>query len=369
MRTDTASRLYRFTFVLILTLAALGAFLFIVQDFVLDIALAAILAGIIDPLFRRSLPLFRGWRGLAAAVAVVAAILSVLLPLVAIIALVGSDAVQMSEAAMAWVARAVANPEVVRSQLPDWFVQAKWLDAALAAVGAHAADIVGAVAGFLSRNVSSVTQGTLRFFLDFAIVAFALAHFLNNGPKLVEHLIHRIPVARSEAHAIVDRTLSTTAATLKSIVVIGAAEGFMFGTAVALVGIGHPWFWGGVAAITSTIPAVGSTVVWIPAAVYLLLSSQAAAAVAFSFLSVVVVTMIDNAIRIAIVGRGATIPGFLVFISTLGGLMVLGAPGLLIGPVVTAVLIGVLDVYHAVLKSSGLSGEAEPAVIDLDRSA
>lgn len=364
MRTDTPSRLYRFTFVLIVTLAALAAFLFIIQAFILDIALAAILAGIIDPLFRRSLPAFGGRRGLAAATAVVVAMLSVLLPLVVIVALVGSDAVQLSEAAVAWVKRVVAEPEIVRGQLPEWRVQAKWLGATLAAVSAHAADIIGAVAGFLSRNVSTVTQGTLRVFLDFFIVAFALLHFLRNGPELVEHLIYRIPVARSEAHAIVDRTLSITAATLKSIVVIGATEGVTFGTAVALVGMGHPWFWGTVAAIASTIPAVGSTVVWAPAAVYLILTNQAAAAVGFAFFGVVVVTMIDNAIRIAIIGHSATIPSFLVFISTLGELMVLGAPGLLIGPVITSVLIGVLDLYHAVLKSSGLSSEAGQTIVD-----
>lgn len=359
MPTDSANHLYRVTFILILTLAVAAAFLIVIRAFVLDILLAAIFAGTIYPLFEKSLPVFGGRRAVAAIVVVVISILAVALPLSAIVTLVGSEAIQSSEAAIAWIRQTVAHPQQLLALLPDWLVQAKWLQTAISSFTTHIADIINALSGFLSRSLSSVTHGAIRFFLDLLVMSFALSYFLQHGPVLVEHLIDRIPVARAEARVVVDKALLITAATLKSIVVAGTAQGVLIGIAFAIVGIGQPWFWGTVMAVMTTVPVLGSGAVWAPAAIYLVLTGHTAAGVGLALWGLVVVSIVDESIRIYVVGRGAALPNFLVFVSTLGGLTVLGPPGLLIGPVLAGVLLGVLDLYQTVLKSSGLSNDPE----------
>ncbi len=239
-------------------------------------------------------------------------------------------------------------------------------------MAAHAADIVREVAAFLSRNASAVTQGAIRFLLDAFVVGFAFLYFLSEGPTLVKHFINQIPIARSEARAIVDRTLAITSAALKSIVIVGAVQGALVGLGFAVAGLGQPWFWGTVAAVASTVPAVGAGIVWLPAAIYLLIIHKYAAGIGLLLWGGLVISSIDNLLRIYIIGRSATIPAFLVFVSTLGGLFVIGPPGVLIGPALTGVVIGVLDLYQSVLKSSGLSNEVaavERVVLEDERSA
>src|SRR4051812_792343 len=85
---DRATRLIRFTYVLILTVVVAGAFLRLIGDFLIDIVLAIIFAGLLHPLLEKSLPRFRGRRDIAAAAIVVAAILVVALPLAGIVAIV-----------------------------------------------------------------------------------------------------------------------------------------------------------------------------------------------------------------------------------------------------------------------------------------
>jgi predicted PurR-regulated permease PerM len=90
-----------------------------------------------------------------------------------------------------------------------------------------------------------------------------------------------------------------------------------------------------------------------------MLSGHMAAGIGLLAWGVCVVGVVDNVIRLHIIGRQAALPDFIVFVSTLGGLIVLGAPGVLIGPVLAGVVMGVLDLYQLVLHSSGISNELE----------
>ena len=354
MPNSKAHRVYRFSYVLILTLAVAAAFFTLIRDFLIDIVLAAIFAGLLYPLFERSLPRFGGRQGLAAAAIVIFAVLIAGLPLAAIVAIVGAEAVQLSEASLAWLRSTVAHPETLFALLPDRLVRSEDAKTAIAFINGHIADIVNALAHFMAVRLSALTLGAGRVLLDLFVISFGMVYFLQSGTAIVERLMERIPVTNAEAHVIVDKTLRLTAAALKGIVFVGTAQGILIGLGFAVAGIGQPWFWGAVAAVASTVPAVGSGLVWAPAALYLVLTGHALTGMLLALWGWLSVLVGDTLLRLRSVGKSAAIPGFLVFISTLGGLSVLGPPGILIGPVLAGTLLGVLDLYSSVLKSSGL---------------
>jgi predicted PurR-regulated permease PerM len=246
------------------------------------------------------------------------------------------------------------HPQSIIPMLPGGFARADSHRAAIASFTAHLADAVNALSSILSRWLMSATRGAVSLFFDLFVILFALPYFLQSGPALVERVMERIPVSRAEARTIVDKTLKTTASTLRGIVVVGTAQGVLIGTGFEVAGIGQPWFWGTIAAAASSVPGFGSGLVWAPGALYLLLTGHIAAGIGLAAWGIAVVLIADDWLRAVIVGRGAAIPAFLVFISTLGGLTVLGPAGILIGPVLAGTLIGVLNLYYAVLRSSGL---------------
>ncbi|MFZ1992311.1 MAG: AI-2E family transporter, partial [Alphaproteobacteria bacterium] len=272
--------------------------------------------------------------------------------------------IQLSERTVFWVRQSIAHPEPLLAQMPDWIANAPWLQPAISSVKSHVAEIVTTLSGFLSRQISSITHLTIFFLLDTFVTLFAFVYFLHRGPTLVNHLIERIPVAPSEARAIVDRTLTTTSAALKSIVIVGSAQGMLIGFAFAVIGIGQPWFWGTMAALASTVPGLGSGLVWLPAAAYLIVTGDITAGIGLVLWGAVVIAVADNLLRVYIVGRGASLPTFLVFISTLGGLTAFGPAGILVGPVLVGVLLGVLDLYQSVLRSSGLANAFASSPLD-----
>lgn len=354
MEIDQAKRFYRFGFVLILTVGACGVFLFVIQVFIVDIFLAAIFAGLLTPLFRKISRLLDGREGMACAAIVVVGLLAVVFPLAAIMTIVVSEAVQVSGSVVAWIQNGIARPASAMEVLPRAIVESKEFSETVGWFSSHAAGAIGALSDYLSSSVSLVLRGVGRLFLDVFVITFALAYFLRRGPMLIAQLEERIPLARPEAQAIVDRTLKITAATLRSVVIGGAADGALIAIGFALTGVGQPLFWGAVAIVASQTPVLGCAVLWIPAAAYLLLTGHALAALGLALWGTLINVVVDNSLRAYIVGRGAAIPAFLALVSTLGGIAVFGVAGILIGPVLIGLTIGILDLYQQALKSSGL---------------
>jgi predicted PurR-regulated permease PerM len=361
MPNDSVNQRYRFTFVVVLTLAVLAGFLVVIEKFLLDILLAAIFAGMLQPLFRRALRVCRRRRTLAASIVVAITVIAVAIPLLGVLALVGSEAVQISKDVVTLAQQTVDRPPAWKTIIPNWLVPKEWLQRGIIELESRIGDVVRVVAGFLSRSVSSVTQGAIDLLLHLFVVFFGIFYFLHDGRKLIDGLIDRIPLGREETRTLVDKTLLITSATLKSIVAVGIVQGTLVGMAFVATGIGRPWFWGAVVAVSSVVPALGAPIVYVPAAIYLLLSGKTVAGIGIALWGAAVVGTIDNVLRIYIVGRGAALPDFVVFISTVGGLIVLGVPGLLVGPILAGLLLGVLDLYQRVLHSTGISNEPPEA--------
>ena len=359
MPSETASQRYKFTFVLLLTLAAFVAFLIIIQNFILDILLATIFAGMLVPALRRTLRLCKGRRTLAVSLVVGGTVLAVALPFLAVMALVGSEALEISGGIVHWAQQTVSHPYRLVKIVPDWLIPDSWVQSAITQLRTRIGDVIQLVSGFLSRSVSSITQGAIDFFLHLFVIFFGMFYCLHDGPKLIRGVIDRIPLNREEASTLVGRSLLITSATLKSIIVVGIVQGALVGIAFYIVGLGQPWFWGAVVAVLSAIPALGAPIVYVPAAVYLLINGHTGAGIFMALWGAGVVGVVDNVLRLYIIGRGAALPDFVVFVSTVGGLIVLGPAGLLIGPVLAGVLIGVLDLYQLVLHSTGISNDPD----------
>ena len=98
-------------------------------------------------------------------------------------------------------------------------------------------------------------------------------------------------------------------------------------------------------AFMALIPLVGTFVVWLPAAIYLLMAGSWAKALILVLWGVFVIGTIDNLLRPIIVGKTIQLHTVPAFLSMVGGLMLFGPAGIILGPVglvVTMVLLEIL---------------------------
>jgi predicted PurR-regulated permease PerM len=137
-------------------------------------------------------------------------------------------------------------------------------------------------------------------------------------------------------------------ASVTTSLVIAAVQGMLCGGAFAIVGLGSAVFWGVVMGFLSLLPVVGAWPIWIPAALWLFSTGHTVRALVLIAICGALGAAIDNILRPVLLGGRASLNGLLVFISVLGGIAVFGVLGIVLGPIVVATAVGILDVYSGI---------------------
>jgi predicted PurR-regulated permease PerM len=200
------------------------------------------------------------------------------------------------------------------------------------------------------EKASSITAGTLMFFVHFAILLYAMFFFFLDGPRILERMLYYMPLNRHDEKRLLDGFRSMARATIKGIVVIGAVQGTLAGLGFWAAGIGSALFWGTVMAVLSVVPNIGSALVWLPAGVILLIKGKTAAGALLLIWCAVVVGSADNVLRPILIGKDTRVHELLVLISTLGGLSMMGLGGFVLGPVLALLFLTVWDIYGRAFK-------------------
>jgi predicted PurR-regulated permease PerM len=134
-------------------------------------------------------------------------------------------------------------------------------------------------------------------------------------------------------------------ATVKGSIVVAIVQGILGGVIFAFLDIRAAVLWGVVMGLFSLIPAVGTGIIWVPVSIYLLATGSVWEGVTLLMLGFFVISMVDNVLRPILVGQDTQMPDYVVLISTLGGLSVLGINGLIVGPVVAAMFISAWEIF------------------------
>jgi predicted PurR-regulated permease PerM len=169
--------------------------------------------------------------------------------------------------------------------------------------------------------------------------------FLVDGPALLRQILYYIPLGSAQEDQLLERFVSVTRATLKGSLLIGVIQGVLAGVAFWAAGVPAAAFWGTVMVVLSIIPAVGAALVWVPAVAYLGLTGQVTAAIGLFAWCAVVVSSIDNFLRPLLVGRDARMSDLMILLSTMGGIVLFGALGFIVGPIVAALFVTVWHIY------------------------
>ena len=338
---------YRKAFILVLAVAVSGLFLFMIADFLVAVLLAAIFAGLLYPVYRWMLraPWLGRRPGLTAAGVVLLATVSLGLPFAGFVGLVSVQAASIAESVAPWVRDNLMD---VRASdgLPSWLPLRRQIEPYRDTIVERMGEAAGEIGGFFVRSGTALTRGTLRLFLNLFVMLYATYFFLCRGPQWIAALAGYLPLTDHDRAQVLQRGLSVTRATLKGVLIIGVLQGALIGAAFWVLGIGGAIFWGAIVVVLSALPAVGPPLVWIPAAIYLLLNGKTVEAIGLTVWGSLVVGVLDNVLRPRIIGAETRLPDLLIFLSMLGGIAMFGVLGLILGPIIAAVTVTTLEIYR-----------------------
>ena len=141
---------------------------------------------------------------------------------------------------------------------------------------------------------------------------------------------------------------------------IATLQGLAGGVVFALLGLAAPVFWGVIMGFLALLPLVGTWVVWLPASIYLMTTGNAGEGILLLVLGATIVASIDNILRPAMLAGRARMNGLLMFISLLGGVSVFSFIGLVVGPVITAIVSSLFGAYAGPAEGVGSRPLDEP---------
>lgn len=318
----------------LLAVAAVLTF-FVVSPYLPAIIFAAALAVMFQPVFLRFQKIFHGRTRPAAWLTLFAALLIVFIPL----AFIGYQAVREGELAYAHIANGGLQDLPISQSLKDAVQKVVPSFAAdYQAMAQKLLDWMLGSAGFLFAHVITVL---LNVFICF----IALYYFLADGAAIHAWIIRFSPLPEKYDSLILDQLNRTVTSVIRGTLVIATLQGILAGIAFTIFGVPNPVLWGSAAAISALIPGIGTSLVLIPATIYLLLFRSLWQGLGLLIVALFAVGLVDNILSPQLIKRGARIHPFVIFISVIGGLSLFGPLGFIVGPLVMSLLIGLLDIY------------------------
>lgn len=201
------------------------------------------------------------------------------------------------------------------------------------------------VSQFLAKQAVNIGQNTFQFVIGLGIMLYLLFFLLRDGSSLAHQGRRLIPLSDDHRRHLFRKFTTVVRATVKGNIVIAITQGILGGVMFAFLGIQGSLFWGVLMAFLSLLPAVGASLIWVPVAIYFLVTGAYVDGIILTLFGVLVIGLIDNILRPILVGKDTKMPDYVILISTLGGLAVFGLNGFVIGPLFAALFIACWDLF------------------------
>ncbi len=310
----------------------------ILQPFVGVLAWAIVLSTIFHPA-HRALVRRTGMPTMSALVTSLLVALVVVGPLVTIAAVAVDQVLALRTAAQ----QMLASPGEVTGptgQALEWVTRNLRLDARslVAWVATYAAGLAQATAQY----TLSVAAGVTGAVVSFVFVLFAVFFLLRDGERLLAGIPTLLPFEPARSEALLTHIAAVIYAGVYGIVAIALIQGVLCGGMFWVLGIPSAAVWGLMAALAGIIPVAGAALVWVPGAAYLAAQGEWTRAIVLAAWGGAVVSSVDNFLRPRLVGGRVGLSQLVIFFALLGGVQLFGLLGIVLGPVLFAVVIAVV---------------------------
>ena len=313
---------------------------FLFLPYLIPLAIAAILAVLVQPLYRWFLARIPRQSGAAGLTVLVAGIV-LILPLWFIIDRLVREAATLI---------ALVSEEGFQELLID---VERGVERFLPGANIDLQSYVVQTVRFMAGHVGALFAGTVNTLIQFFLGVIAFYYFVKDGKFFLRSLMIMSPLPDHQDQVIFKRLEIAVTSIVRGSIFVAILQGFVSGIGYGIFGLPSPTLWGGITAFAAFVPGIGTAAILIPSIVYLYLTGNTFGAVGLAIWGVVAVGLIDNLLGPLLVGRGVRIHPFFILLGVIGGVSFFGPLGVLLGPLVISLLVALLDIYSSVLHRQG----------------
>jgi len=201
--------------------------------------------------------------------------------------------------------------------------------------------LAGGVSGYLLDVATNTALNLGQLLFTLAVALFLLFFIYRDGERILSTAIVRFVTNQDKARHYFSEICATTTAVTVGTIFTCLVQGVTAGAGYYVAGVPAPILCGALTALAALVPVVGTAVVWVPLAALVAINGAYLKAGLLAIWCIFFVGLADNAIRPLAIGAKSNIPVPAIVLGAIGGVFALGILGLILGPVLFAILITV----------------------------
>ncbi|MFZ2038549.1 MAG: AI-2E family transporter [Minisyncoccia bacterium] len=206
------------------------------------------------------------------------------------------------------------------------------------------------ILGWVSSNINSIFSNAINSLINLFILVFSMFFLFKDGKYVIKKLVILSPLKNEHDEMILQKISVAINSITRGYFIIALIQGSLIGLAFSLFNVPNPVLWSLIAAVTSFIPVLGTSIVVIPALIYLLFYGTLPAFIGLAICYFLFISLVDNLLIPILLKRGMKINSVIILLSVLGGLSFFGPIGLLTGPLAVSTLFALIEIYPLIIK-------------------
>ncbi len=311
---------------------------------------ASILAFAFHPIYRRLRTSLKMNETLAALLMTILIFLIVLPPVILLVLNLTSQAIELYQSASAYIQgggleqliekiRSLSFIEKLEAGILQWDPLKRnltdWILGSSRAIGNFAAS----QAGIITKNLFFIA-------LNIFLMSFLIFIFLKDGERIYRFIYQMAPLEERNKKPLFRQINETFSAVIRGQLLTSMTQAATAGVFFWILGIPLPIFFAAATFLTSIIPFLGASSIWVPLVAYLAVNHEYGRAMVLLVLGTLVISLIDNLMKPALIGERTKLPYFLLFFGILGGIKVYGLMGIFLAPAILSLFFAVAKIYQ-----------------------
>ncbi len=322
---------------------------FIFKPFLYALILAVVVATIFAPLHNRILNRTKQYAGPAAIISTLSILVIVIIPL----SLLGTQIFKEASSLYFYLVSGEGS-SIIASGTSHTLEALRSAFPALRDVSINVNQYARDFLSWLLPYWGSLFSNILKIAMSTFIFLIALYYLFKDGKKLRANITAISPLEDAYDSVIFEKVKRAINSVVKGNLIVALIQGALTAIGFLIFGVPSAILWGSVAAITAIIPGFGTSLVLIPALIYLFLVGNTFGFVGLLIWGIIAVGLIDNLLGPQLVEKGIQIHPFLILLSVLGGLALFGPLGFLMGPIILSLLFTLAEIYASIISRENI---------------
>ncbi|NPA57661.1 MAG: AI-2E family transporter, partial [Aquificae bacterium] len=211
-------------------------------------------------------------------------------------------------------------------------------------------DLGDVLRGLINEVVSFVIQQGKGIFVDATLLVVGIVMLIitifflfKDGEALYHRIYEIIPMSDKDKTFLLSRSYRAIQGVVLGSVLTAVAQGILSFIGYLAIGLEMSYFWAFITFVAAFLPIGGASLVWIPVAIYTLLTKGFLPAFLFALYGTFIISTIDNIIKPVVIGDRTNLHPMILVFAILGGLNLFGFIGVFLAPIILVMIDNMLQ--------------------------